>query len=134
MNSNPHMSFSGYISGTWCGVPACGCPGCAQQIGPGGYFIPDRNIVITRVTGTMRSAIDPSCTSPAQVSISGIQGQPDINVVAPTGVLFIDSGPLAVSATAGSSLQIWVGVATSGCNIGSSGGDDGFINVQYVMG
>src|SRR4029077_6773221 len=65
MNSNPHMSFSGMIIGSLCFSPNCGQGGAPIF---GGGFVPDKNILITRVTTTINDQIDPSCL-PGKVGV-----------------------------------------------------------------
>jgi hypothetical protein len=134
MSSNPRMSFSAFIGGSWCGDGTCGClANCAQFVGPGGFFIPDKNITITRITGALRNAIDTSCLGNPYVGIfSAFPNQLRSLTYVSVGSSTFDSGPHSESIPAGTPLQVWAST-TVACNFASSGGGDGFINVEYVM-
>jgi hypothetical protein len=120
MSSNPRMFFTGFLAGNLGNFPA------------GGYFIPDRNIIITRVTAS-ESNPGHGCSTTAQA---------DLNVKTSADVLysldlgnnnyFPDSGSIQVSVAAGT--QLWIGVqAASGCGLGGSSPSDVNVVVQYLM-
>jgi hypothetical protein len=120
MSSNPHMAFSGFLVGNLGSNPL------------GGYFIPDRNIIITRISATEKSA-GHGCSTDAfaelydhvqQTVISGIDLGPNQN--------YADSGPAAIPVPGGTQIAIQ-GVAASGCNITGQSPSDVYVTVQYVM-
>jgi hypothetical protein len=128
MTSNPHMSFSTMFMGSMCGgIGICGYGNGSLW----GAFVPDRNIMITRITITLNSAIDPSCL-PASVDVfanSALLG----SVTLPGNVYFVDSGALSINAPAGAVLLVWPSVTNVNCNVGASAGGDVYMNTQYVM-
>jgi hypothetical protein len=133
MSSNPHMSFSGALVGSLCS----GGANCGGGLGlPQGLFVPDKNILITRVTMTLNDPIDPSC-EPAHAWIKNGQwflGTTVLSVTLPSASQLVDSGPLAVSVPAGASLTFIAALDNPGnCNIAASAGGNVFANVQYVM-
>jgi hypothetical protein len=120
MSSNPHMAFSGFLVGNLGSSPL------------GGYFIPDRNIIITRISATEKSA-GHGCSTDAfaelydhvqQTVIAGIDLGPNQN--------YADSGPAAIPVPGGTQIAIQ-GVAASGCNITGQSPSDVYVTVQYVM-
>ena len=121
MSSNPHMAFSGFLPGNLGNAPL------------GGFFIPDRNITITRVTASENSA-GSNCGSASVVQLYSV---PSFNVITQLDLgqnqSFADSGPLTVAVSAGTSIGI-SGLAATNCTpiIGTSPSDV-FVNVQYVM-
>jgi hypothetical protein len=133
MTSNPHMSFSTMFIGSLCnGFAQCG-------FGTGsnwGAFVPDHNIMITRITITLNSAIDPSCL-PATVNIWNNFGGGNFtalgSVTIPGNVFFVDSGALLINAPAGVALIVFPVLDSSHCNVGASAGGDVYMNTQYVM-
>jgi len=129
MTSNPHMSFSTMFIGSLCnGNPACGAGNGSQW----GAFVPDHNIMITRVTITLNSAIDPSCL-PADVNISN-SATFFGSVSIPGNTKFIDSGALLIDVPAGTVLYVWPYREIQGnCDLGASAGGDVYMNTQYVM-
>lgn len=127
MTSNPHMSFSTMFIGSLCG----GNPNCGGDAGSGwGAFVPDRNILITRITITLNSAIDPSCL-PASVYVYANFTSLG-SVTLPGNVNFVDSGALSMNAPAGATLHVFPS-ESGGCNVGASAGGDLYMNTQYVM-
>src|SRR5579863_4092530 len=121
MSSNPHMVFSGFMPGNLGNHPL------------GGYFIPDRNITITRITASENST-GSNCSGDAFVVL--------YNPAANTNIIqldlgqnqsFADSGPLTLAVSAGTQI-LFASEAAAGCTpiIGSSPSDV-FTNVQYVM-
>jgi hypothetical protein len=136
MTSNPHMSFSTMFIGSLCeGNPACGF-GTGS---PWGAFVPDHNIMITRITITLNSPIDPSCL-PASVYVYDAPGGLSTgnhtvlgSVTIPGNAYFVDSGALSINAPAGIPLVVFPTVASPNCNVGASAGGDVYMNTQYVM-
>jgi hypothetical protein len=132
MTSNPHMIFSGMFPGSFCGDGTCGnasfCSGpyCA---GPGGYIIPDKNIVITRITAMVASTVDPSCYVWPSIQVNAQNGY-GLNLSSTSHTL--DSGAVWLPNSAGNPITISYSPAAV-CNYGSSGGGGVFVNVQYVM-
>jgi hypothetical protein len=139
MTSAPHMFFSGSFPGSFCGGGNCGASGI--PVFPGGFVVPDRNILITHISFSFTDPIDASC-SPPDVGISinatpGIRSSFAVSFSLPTGIpyalpILVDfpvSPPLSVPAGSGA----WVGITYDDCNLGASGGGNGFANVQYVM-
>jgi hypothetical protein len=125
MSHNPHMAFSGFISGFGSFGPCQNA--CA------GFFIPDQNIVITRVTAAINNP-GSNCSTPAVVQVQTVgttEVFSDLNL--PNGANRADSGPLSANASGGSEILI-VGYSASGCTpiTGTSPGNV-FINVEYVM-
>ena len=132
MSSNPRMSFSGMFPGSFCGDIECGnTSGCsgAYCAGPGGYFVPDRNILITRMTVIVANTVDPSCY--ALPSIEVITPGNGYSMAIQTSNI-VDSGPISVPVSGGAPVTI-ISSQTFGCNLGTSGGGGAFVNVQYVM-
>jgi hypothetical protein len=130
MTSNPHMSFSTMFMGSLCNLaPQCG-------FGTGshwGAFVPDHNIMITRITITLNSAIDPSCT-PANVVVYNYPNWTVLgSVTIPGNVYFVDSGALSINAPAGVALVVLPSLDSGNCNVGASAGGDVYMNTQYVM-
>jgi hypothetical protein len=121
MSSNPHMAFSGFLVGNLGSNPI------------GGYFIPDRNITITRISATEKSA-GHGCSTDAfaelydnaqRIVITGIDLGGSQN--------YADSGPAAIPVSAGTQIAIQ-GVAASGCApVTGQSPSDVFVSVQYVM-
>jgi hypothetical protein len=128
MTSNPHMSFSTMFIGSLCNSRAnCGGGSGSEW----GAFVPDRNIMITRIAITLNSAIDQSCL-PAYVFVYQFPGIYLGNVPIPAGTNFVDTGPLSISVPAGASLYVYPNIQ-GGCNLGASAGGDVYMNTQYVM-
>jgi hypothetical protein len=131
MSSNPHMAFSAFQLGSLCGGNAkCG-GGTAVR---GGAFVPDKNILITRMTLSIGNPIDPSCGSAHADILNGLGGPTLLTVALPANNIYTDSGPLAVSVSAGAFLIFTAVVDNSNsCNVGASAGGNIFANMQYVM-
>jgi hypothetical protein len=129
MTSNPHMSFSTMFIGSLCNSRAnCGAGSGSFW----GAFVPDRNIMITRIAITLNSAIDQSCL-PAYVFVYQSDTHTFLgNVPIPASTNFVDSGPLSISAPAGAILNVYPNIQ-GGCNLGASAGGDVYMNTQYVM-
>jgi len=128
MTSNPHMSFSTMFMGSLC----AGAQNCGFGTGSSwGAFVPDHNIMITRMTITLNSAIDPSCL-PANVYVQTPSGTVLGSVPIPGNAFFVDSGALSINVPAGTVLYVVPGV-TGNCNLGASAGGDVYMNTQYVM-
>jgi hypothetical protein len=125
MSKNPRMVFSGFISsfGNGSGLQVC----CA------GYFIPDKNITITRVTAAIGSP-GSNCSTPAVVQVQTV-GTTAVfaDVTLANGASTADSGPISVTAAIASDIVI-TGYAADNCTAitGQSPGNV-FINVEYAM-
>lgn len=135
MSSNPHMSFSGMFFGSLC-VTFIPCGG-AQGYGWGG-FVPDKNILITHVTTTLNTVIDPSCLPGwIEVQAPGVGVFSNlIRVPLQANSTYVDSGPVTppVPIAAGTQLRIWAELENpNNCKAGTSAGGNLFMNVQYVM-
>jgi len=123
MSHNPHMVFSGFI------------PSFASQISIfkgsiGGYFVPDQNIVITRITVSQgNTAID--CSSPAAINLGNVNESVTLASLALGDTFFGQSGPLDLPVKANEEILIYGTPASGGTFCQSPGGV--FINVQYVM-
>jgi len=131
MSSNPHMSFSGMFPGSFCGDYTCGNTSCsgAYCAGPGGYFVPDKNIAITRISVVVATTVDPSCyVWPGIEVLGGISYSLNLSSTSHT----LDSGPIYLFESAGTPITIIYSPAYA-CNLGSSGGGGVYVNVQYVM-
>ena len=130
MSHNPHMSFSTTFVGSLCGgVLQCG-------LGEGsiwGVFVPDYNIVITRFTATLNSAIDSTC-QPAFIAVFDATTFQNLGSVSlPSGAYMFDSGPVSIPAPAGHFITVTPQEASTNCHAGASAGGDVYINTQYVM-
>ena len=112
VSSNPHMSFSGFL-------PFALPPSFA------GYFVPDRNILITRMTVSVDT---PSgCFGNPQIGLLD-QNQNNLFVLnLPTNQTLVDSGPIGLSVSSGAGVTI---AAISSCPLPAK---NVFVNVQYVM-
>jgi hypothetical protein len=133
MSSNPRMSFSGMFPGSFCGDGTCGNPSLcsgAYCAGPGGYFVPDKNIVITHVSMMIATTVDPSCYVWPGVEVSFPGNGISLNLSSTSHT--VDSGPIYLPASAGMPITITYNPAAV-CNYGSSGGGGVFVNVQYAM-
>ena len=132
MSSNPHMSFSGMFPGSFCGDYTCGNTTCsgAYCAGPGGYFVPDKNIAITRMSVVVANTVDLSCYVIASVYVNFPGNGYNLNIYGSSHTL--DSGPIFLSVTAGTPITIGYSPAYE-CNLFSSGGGGAYVNVQYVM-
>jgi len=126
MSHNPHMVFSGYLLGDLGG-------GGYGLIG--GYFVPDQNIAITRISASIQTPAQ-ECTQDATVNIYTGGGSTIIaSLNIPTGDVIADSGTLnpLVYVAAGSQLSI-VSTGSGGCNsLNGNPTQNVFVNVQYVM-
>jgi hypothetical protein len=140
MGSNPHMTFSGFILGGFCGDLSCG--GASWSTLPGGFLVPDKNITITRMSVAVDGPVDPSCGVMPILSLYDTKGgfPPLLGGVGTTlfnftlsSAIYMDSGAIAVPVNAGTQLAIVLGRPASSCTVGSSAGGNAFINVQYVM-
>ncbi|MBV8671923.1 MAG: hypothetical protein JOZ33_00695, partial [Acidobacteriaceae bacterium] len=118
MSSNPHMTFSGFLIGNLGNFPL------------GGFFIPDRNITITRVMASENSP-GSGCSTTAQAVIMN-PFQDLIEVDLGNGQSLADSGQISVAVSAGTKLFIG-GFAASGCSIFGGSPSDVMVNVEYVM-
>lgn len=119
MSSNPHMAFSGFLVGNLGNSPL------------GGFFIPDRNIIITRVMASENSS-GSGCSTTAQAVILALGGQVLVGVDLGNGQEFADSGPISVSVSAGTKLFVG-GFEASGCSIFGGSPSDVMVNAEYVM-
>jgi len=135
MSSNPRMTFSGALLMSFCGDATCGCSiGCDPTPTPSGYFVPDRNITVTRMSVSLGNAVDPSCSQLPEIILGtgGVFWTALYTLHIPANTRQIDSGPISVNVDSGTG--VWfTGGGTGGCTLGSSGGGNAFINVQYVM-
>jgi hypothetical protein len=115
------MVFSGFMPGNLGNYPV------------GGFFIPDHNITITRMSAS-ENAIGGGCSSDAGVLLWNWQTFANIyQLDLLQGVGYIDSGPLSISIPAGRKIVIQGGAA-SGCTpVTGQSPSDVFVNVQYVM-
>jgi hypothetical protein len=121
MSSNPHMVFSGFMPGNLGNHPL------------GGYFIPDRNITITRITASENSA-GSNCGGDAFVVLYNPTTNTNIiQLDLGQNQSIADSGPLTLAVSAGTQI-VFASEAAAGCTpiIGTSPSDV-FTNVQYVM-
>ena len=121
MSSNPRMFFSGFLSGNLGNAPR------------GGYFIPDRNITITRISA-MEDVPGHDCTTSAQaiLKIRGGSGETLYSLDLGNPLEVADSGSIQVAVAAGTALYIYSSPA-SGCGIGGSSPTDVNVSVQYLM-
>jgi hypothetical protein len=118
MSSNPHMAFSGFLVGNLGNFPL------------GGFFIPDRNITMTRVMASENSSGSGCSTTAQAVILTPSQDLVDVDLG--NGQSFADSGPISVSVSAGT--KLFVGsFAASGCSIFGGSPSDVMVNVEYVM-
>jgi len=127
MSHNPHMSFSGTFVGSLCNNLNCGLSSGSLW----GAFIPDYNIVITRIMGTLNSEIDPSCL-PANISVQAPNNQTYGTVSLPANAIYFDSGPISIAVPGGQFVELYPRI-WGGCNFGASAGGDLYMNAQYVM-
>jgi hypothetical protein len=140
MSSNPHMFFSGSFPGSFCGDASCGNISGGGINVPGGAVTPDRSILITKISFTFTDSIDLSCV-PAEVGIViNPQFFPPFAVAfplpkglsAPQGVDFPVSPPLLIPAGS-RALVSMPNQGSHSCSAATSGGGNGFANVEYVM-
>ncbi|MGA7255306.1 MAG: hypothetical protein WBX09_01575 [Terracidiphilus sp.] len=125
MSHNPHMVFSGYLLGDLSG----GGFGLL-----GGFFIPDQNITITRISASVQSP-GTGCSTDATVDIysnSATGPIASLNIGQDQGM--DDSGPLNPPVNVAAGTQLTIGsVGASGCNLTGGSPNNVFVNVQYVM-
>jgi hypothetical protein len=137
MSSNPRMTFSASFPGSFCGDFTCGS-GSSNNL-PGGYLVPDKPILITHISVSFVDPVDPSCGQGATIVVS-VDRHQTLYFTLPTGGssggFYPISGDFPVlpplSIGAGSSVYLTMDPSLF-CNLGSSGGGNGFANVQYVM-
>jgi hypothetical protein len=129
MSHNPHMSFSTTFEGSLCGGwVTCGYGTGSQW----GGFVPDYNIVLTRIAATLNSAIDPSCN--AYITVSDTTAGQILGTIGLShNVKTFDSGPESIPAPAGHFITVVPGTVGGSCNYGTSAGGDVYMNTQYVM-
>jgi hypothetical protein len=125
MTSNPRMSFSGFIQGSFCGNINCGGGGSS---GPGGFFVPDKSIEITGLSVALGSFMDPSCNAAITLSVNGTL-MFSLSVPGNAGVF---SGSTTVQANAGDKVVLYYSPATT-CSVATSAGGDALINAYYFM-
>jgi hypothetical protein len=118
MSHNPRMVFSGFL------------PGDAGNVQTGSYFVPDQNIIITRVSAGSANP-GSGCSTSARLWVT-VEGLPQVSMAMPGGLNRFDSGPVSVSVSAGQSIVI-LGVPASGCGVFEGDPSNVFVNVQYVM-
>ena len=122
------MSFSTTFVGSLCG----GWVNCGYGTGSQwGGFVPDYNIVITRIMGTFNSKIDPSCL-PANITVQAPNNQTYGTVSLPANAIYFDSGPISIAVPGGQFVELYPRI-WGGCNFGASAGGDLYMNAQYVM-
>jgi hypothetical protein len=138
MHSNPHMVLSGFSAGSFCEDLTCGQTNTLGGAAPAGFFVPDKDVEFTRVTVLVETPVDPSCGAQPSFRITKPNPSPGPFItlytlpLVPSGNIEFDSGPISLQIAAGT--QITYGFTNSGlCNIGSSGGGNGAVNIQYVM-
>ena len=126
MTNNPRMVFSGFL------------PGNLGNGGIGGFFLPDRNIAITRVTASENSP-GSNCSNDAFVLVETPTSLPSLTYTIffqldlDQEKVFVDSGPLNIAISGGTQILIQAQPA-SGCTaITGQSPSDVFVNVQYVM-
>jgi hypothetical protein len=130
LNAAPHMYFGGFFPGNV-------APG---QVG--GYVVPSKDILITRVTlggGFLGFNISGGCSPTGTIGVINISGGP-LNLV-PVYLLDIaqnsdpsyrsDSGPISVPVAGGTPLvfDVWAGAA---CGL-NPGPNNLYLSVEYVM-
>ena len=128
MTFNPHMSFSTMFIGSLCNFQS---PLRLRYWKLLGGVRSGSNIMITRITITLNSAIDPSCL-PANVTVLDTNLNVLGAVTIPGNVNVVDSGALSMNVPAGALLFVDP-FAEGGCNVGASAGGDVYMNTQYVM-
>jgi hypothetical protein len=130
MTHNPRMSFSGFLKDNLGSAPN------------GGFFVPDQNIVITRILGNaFNSASEQDyghdCTGLAQIAIFANGGTTPIAVLSlPNLATGFDSGAGTLSVPVSAGTQLVIGsVGASGCNDVTFGQSpqNVFVNVEYAM-
>lgn len=134
MSHNPRMVFSGYFPNSLCGDLSCGNligGNGGWNIGGAGFFVPDQNILVTRIDAFIGNETDPSCGHLAGVVVASSAGGSSV-IDFPDATQIVDSGPLSVPFSAGAQIIIAM-IGAGSCNVGSSAGSDVFINVEYVM-
>ena len=135
MSSAPRMTFAAIFPGSFCASPNCGSFTSPPALGAG-MLIPDRAIYITHISVYIKDPIDASCIPPNLVVWTG-PGATNVAVATyplTTGSYisdFVVSPPLSIPA--GTQVTVNLSPLTTGCNVGSNGGGDGFANIQYVM-
>ena len=128
MSSNPHMAFSGFMAGNL-------NYDVNSNLAPfGGLFVPDRNIIITRITVSENSP-GHDCGD-AILNLDNVQypgGGPITQLDLGTGVHFVDSGPLSIPVSAGAWIVIGATPATGCVPVVGTSPSDVDVNVQYLM-
>jgi hypothetical protein len=124
MSHNPRMTFSGFISGF---------SGNGAQVCCYGFFTPDQNIVITRVTVAIANP-GLGCTTPAVVQV---QNNGDSLVFADVTLQnhasMEDSGSIFVNVSGGTQIVI-TGFAATGCaNIVGQSPGNVLVTVEFAM-
>jgi hypothetical protein len=125
MTSNPRMSFSGFVQGSFCGSLNCGS---GSSSGPGGFFVPDKNIEITHISVSLGNAMDPSCNAAITLFVNGALR---FSLAVPGNTSIFD-GATTVQANAGDQVVLSYTTATS-CSFGTSAGGNAMINAYYFM-
>jgi trimeric autotransporter adhesin len=118
MSHNPHMVFSGFLAGNLGSNPY------------GGLFIPDQNILVTRISAYATQA-GSNCSVQSQAGFDTFGSGPSYFINLPPANV-VDSGPINVPVPAGTNLII-SGIAASGCSLEGTSASNVFVNVQYVM-
>ena len=123
MSSNPRMVFSGFMIGNLGQQPI--------PNGGGGFFIPDRNIVVTRITASEQSP-GSGCSTTSKLEIGTPGYAAPLTLDLGDNVYYADSGPIGVAISAGAYL-VFGASAASGCGLFGTSPSNVFVNVQYVM-
>jgi len=130
MNAAPHMYFGGFF------------PGNIVQAQAGGYVVPSKDILITRVTlggGFLGFNLSGGCSPTGTIGIINLSG--GLSNLVPVYLLDIvqnsdpsyrsDSGPISVPVAGGTPLvfEVWVGPV---CGL-NPGPNNLYLSVEYVM-
>jgi hypothetical protein len=154
VHSNPRMFISGLALGSLCGDITCGCPTPISSCGgslDAGFLVPDKDVMVTRVTVVTESPVDGSCGTQPSFEIDSWpqapQGFQNLGTTLYTlhlsnplpvphpgyGPGFYDSGPLSVKIAAGTDVLLVFNATSGNCTVGTSGGGNAMVNVQYAM-
>ena len=114
MSHNPHMSFSTTFVGSLCGTQVeCGGGNGTSW----GAFVPDYNIVITRITATLNDAIDSTCL-PAGINVFDVSTFQVLGSVSlPANVYLFNSGSISIAAPAGDFISVYPWVTFQNCHL-----------------
>jgi hypothetical protein len=124
MSHNPRMVFSGFMAGDLGNSPF------------GGFFIPDNDIIVTRITASMTNGGYACPTSDSYAQLVNANDQTIVYYsldLQSTGVpTTLSSPPLSVVIPAGTNVLIQ-GTAATGCALSGHSPSNVFVNVQYAM-